>query len=122
MRWCRTLFFAGLLLLATLNEAESQNILVQRDRPFYSTSLSGFVFAADDSPIPGAQIELMNPGWKNVIAIRETNINGFFKFGRSKPGIYYLRLRAPGFQTYQLKVRVKNRVKSNPKIEMEVAN
>lgn len=118
-RWAQ-LVLGALLVFATSGSASSQELLIQLDRPFPSASLSAFVFAGDDLPIFGARVELMSPGWKNVLATRETNINGFFKFRQRRLGLYFLRLGARGFQTYKLKVRVKKGVRSLPKISMEV--
>src|SRR6476620_4405236 len=111
MNWYAKLLFAGALILTVSGIGKSQSVIIRLDKPFRAGNLSGFVFAKDGSGVPTAQVELMGAGWKTVLATRETNYNGFFRFTLSKAGLYYLRLTARGFQTYELKVRVKKGVR-----------
>ena len=114
------LVFAALLIVSTSAFARGQELLIEIDKPFSAGSLSGFVVDRNGSPIADARVELMSAGWKSVLLTRGTNMNGFFRFNSSKPGLYYLRLGARYFQTYKIKVKVKNGIKVRPKFELEV--
>ena len=89
------LLILGVIFCATC--AHSTELVLQRWVSI-SRSLDGQVLVSGtDEPISGATVELCSSGWKKVIASAKTDDKG---------KLFYLRVSAPGMNTYQLRVRI----------------
>lgn len=114
-RYFLSIVVVSFWLFATANYTSAQGLIIQEDMPFGSASLAAHVLHRGDEPIAGATVEWLRSGWGEVRRIKTTNANGYFSFGESRPGIYWLRLHAPGFQQHLIKIRVAKRFRAWPK-------
>lgn len=112
--------FLAIIFIAASN-ISGQAVIIQQDRPIRSDSLTAIVMHQGDEPIVGASVEWLQPKWGKIRKVITTNINGYFSFGVSRPGIYWIRLHAAGFQQHLIKIRVSKRTKTWPKLVMEIA-
>src|ERR1700730_17881372 len=76
-----------ILLLLTI-QGQAQNI---------SGQMSGRILDAQGAAVPGATVTASDPS-KNVTVSTKTNEQGDFVFPGLQPGLYNLRVEAPGFK------------------------
>jgi hypothetical protein len=111
-----------LVCLACITELLGQAHVVEYKIPFRSKQFSAVVVAQNDEPIADVSVEWLTAGWKKVRTTTNTNSRGFFSFRISKPGLYWLRLTASGFNQSRMKLRISKRVRTWPKLTMEIAH
>jgi hypothetical protein len=111
---------AVLVLSATCAHATE---LVLQKWVSVSRSLDGLVLVSGtDEPFSGARVELCSPGWKKVIASAKTDDKGHFSLEQDvKSKLFYLRVSAPGMNTYQLRVRIDRHAGQELNIHLSVA-
>ena len=114
------LLILGVIFCATC--AHSTELVLQRWVSI-SRSLDGQVLVSGtDEPISGATVELCSSGWKKVIASAKTDDKGNFSLEQnSKSKLFYLRVSAPGMNTYQLRVRINKHAEQGLNIHLSVA-
>lgn len=115
------LAFAITVSSAAVVHVNAQQLLIRVEKPFLAASLSGFVVDANDSPIPGVYVERMSADWKKTLSTTRSNVNGYFGFKVDRPGTYFLRLSADGFQEYEVTVKVVRKTKAKPMFKLDVA-
>jgi hypothetical protein len=73
-------------------------------------------------PAPNVRVELCSPDWKTILKSTKTDGDGDFSFDDAPGGkLFFLRLSAPGFDPYQLRVRVNKQAKSKLVIHLVIA-
>jgi hypothetical protein len=112
------LFFIG--TGAIITQVKAQNVLRQEDKAFLANTLSGTVVDANGSPMTGVQVKRTASDWMKVIAVRDTDDNGRFTFNIRRPGTYFLRFFAGGFQDYAVKVKIVTGKRAGPKFSLRV--
>ena len=76
----------------------------------------------DNAPVAGARVELRSPDWKTALKTTQTDANGKFSLGGDSNGkLVYIQISSPGFDPYQLRVRISQKSKSNLVIHLVVA-
>lgn len=88
-----------------------------------SRALAGVVTVRGTAePVNGATIDLCTPDWKTVILSTKTNDKGHFSLKQGRTAkLFYLRVSAPGMDTYQLRVRIHEHARQELSIGLSVA-
>lgn len=115
------LAFTILMIVTASTYVNAQLLLIRIEKPVLAGSLSGLIVDANGAPIPGVQVERMTASWGRFMERTNTNANGYFRFKQNRPGTYFLRLSANGFQEYEVKVRITRKHKITPKFRLYVA-
>ena len=101
----------------------AQATLVIQQKISISQALAGHVNAGmEHKPAQGVTVELCSPDWQTVIASAKTDDHGYFSLERPATGkLFYLRLSAPGINSYQLRVRIQKRGPRDLTIHLSIA-
>jgi len=106
---------------ATFRYPESQET-IQLDGELKSNALTGLVVDPNGAVTSKALVERVHAGWGKRIEGVLTNSKGRFSFPGLGPGIYFLRISKPGFNTILLKVRVSTKAKSTVRVALQLSN
>ena len=105
------LFLIGLIIPGTFAHA-FQVEPIYEGWDSVSRSLAGrVILRTEGRPAAGVTVELCGSGWKQVLASTKTDRMGHFSFepvikSKLKSRLYFLRVSAPGLNSYQLSVRL----------------
>jgi hypothetical protein len=111
----------GFILAIAVNFGHSTELVVQKE-PSLSRTLAGHALVWGNEPVSGVSVELCNSDWKAVLATTKTDKNGYFSLEKPATGkLFYIRLSAPGMNSYQLRVRIKMEAPSELTIHLSVA-
>lgn len=88
-----------------------------------SRALAGHVAVlGTEAPASGVSVGLCSPDWKKIIATTKTDDEGHFSLEKlANTRLFYLRVSAPGMDTYQLRVRIEKHAAEELKIHLSVA-
>lgn len=86
-----------------------------------SSGLRGSVRLSSGNPVTGVRVAVMDSNWSKTFRATTTNDQGRFTLGLAEPGLYYLQLSKPGFDTIRLKVRIKSRRRTNDELEVRIS-
>lgn len=114
------LFLFGIIFVAP--SADATELVIQK-WVSVSCSLTGQVIVpGTEEPARGVTVELCNAGWKEVLASTKTDSEGRFSLEQvRKSKLIYLRVRAPGMDICQLRVRIDKRAAAELHIYLSVA-
>lgn len=114
---------AALFLFSTQSAANAQATIFVQERILSARSLEGYAYIGIDGlPAEGITVTVCSPDWIEPMETVRTGPSGYFRFETGhKDGLYYLKLSAPGVNTYQLRVRLNHRKKSLIKIALSNA-
>jgi hypothetical protein len=76
------------------------------DEVIKSKSLSGTISYPGGAGMPDALVEKLEDNWGRRVEAILTDSKGYFKFTGSAPGIYFLKVSKPGFDSVRFKVEV----------------
>jgi hypothetical protein len=80
--------------------------IIQINKAMRSNSLSGVITDPSGSATSEVLVEILESNWGNRIEAILTDSEGVFAFTKNAPGVYFLRLSKPGFDSMLLKVQV----------------
>jgi Carboxypeptidase regulatory-like domain len=106
---------------AGFNYPQSQEI-IKVEAQIESKSLSGLVTDPSGAVASKALVEKVRPGWGKRIKAMFTDTDGRFAFAAAAPGIHFLRISKPGFNTILLQVRLTPKAKSTLRIDLKLSN
>jgi Carboxypeptidase regulatory-like domain len=89
--------------------------------PYLAARKSGIVLDPTGRPIRGAEVTLMDSGWKTAFKTVWADEDGRFEFSQIKLATCYLEISRPGFQIMHVKLKIVRRAKTNPRIGIELA-
>jgi hypothetical protein len=114
------LLILGMIFWATY--AHATELVLQRWVSVSRSLDGGVLVSGTDEPFSGATVELCSAGWKDVLASAKTDDKGHFSLEEDpKSKLFYLRVSAPGMNTYQLRVRIDKRNGQGLNIHLSVA-
>lgn len=89
--------------------AHAQSTVIVQEQVSVSRVLAGHAdIGITRAPAEGITVELCSSDWQTVVSSATTDKNGYFSFERpTASGLSYIRLSAPGVNSYQLRVRLK---------------
>lgn len=91
--------------------------IIQINKVIESKSMSGIITDSSGTAASEVLVERLEDNWGKRIEATLTDSKGYFAFTKNTPGIYFLKLSKPGFNSMLLKVKVKTR-KANPKLKI----
>lgn len=94
---------------------------IELDRPYLASDASAIVVDPSGAPMPGTTVKLMSVGWGKIIASKETNSQGFFRFSSGNSNLLYLEITRPGFQVMHVKLKVVRKKIKVPLIKVQIA-
>jgi len=108
----RYFFLITSFVLGLASGAQGQGIsVIELQRVFKAKALAGIVTFAGQ-PVPGALVEECTPGWKDQVAVTQTDDKGHFRLPRGETkGVHYLRVSWRGANPVWFKVRIVRRAK-----------
>ena len=97
--------------------------LVTQKEISVSHALAGHALVwGTDEPVSGATVELYSSDWKTVLASTKTDEQGHFSLEQPTTGkLFYVRVSAPGMDSYELRVRIKKQVAQELTIHLSIA-
>ena len=112
----------GFILAIAVNFGHSTELVVQKE-PSLSRTLAGHALVwGTNEPLSGVTVDLCNSDWKEVLITTKTDNKGYFSLEKPATGkLFYIRLSAPGMNSYQLRVRIKMEAPSELTIHLSVA-
>lgn len=118
----RLVVFLSLFLLVAAHHVVAQNQTIVQERVEVSRSLSGHVSVAQtEEPIDNVTVELCRSDWNTVLMSTKTDKDGHFSFENQPGKLFYIRFSSPGFNPFQLRVKVKKGAKRDLAIHLYVA-
>lgn len=119
---CFTFYLIFWLLIPAM-EVNGQNSIIIQKEISTTRTLSGTVdIGLIGLPAEGISVSLCSINWVETLASVQTDAAGHFQFGQPlKEGLYYLRLSAAGVNTYQLRIRIKKKARSDLRIHLSNA-
>jgi 5-hydroxyisourate hydrolase-like protein (transthyretin family) len=122
MKIPKPLLTLGLVFFLAVGTGHSTRLIVQM-KVSVSRALAGHAdVEVSGVPASGVTVELCSSDWKTVVASTKTDEKGYFSLEKPATGkLFYLRLSAPGMDTYQLRVRIKKHAAHDLAIHLIVA-
>lgn len=110
------------VLFFVVGTAYATELVIQKEISV-SHALAGHAIVwGTDEPVSGATVELCSSDWKTVLASTKTDKQGHFSLEQPASGrLFYIRVSAPGMDSYELRVRIKKRVAQELKIRLRIA-
>src|SRR5262245_21090545 len=93
--------------------------IVQINKVVKSKSLSGAITDPSGAAASDVLVEKLEDNWGKRVEAILTDSKGYFAFTESAPGIYFLKLSKPGFDSTLLKVEVTTK-KANSKLKIKL--
>ena|ERR1700685_4017599 len=111
----------GCALILAMRMGHSTELVEQKETSV-SRTLAGHAIVWGNEPVSGVTVELCSSEWKSVLASTKTDKNGHFSLEKPATGkLFYIRLSAPGMNSYQLRVRIRARAAPELTIHLSVA-
>src|SRR5262245_37551526 len=101
------------------NYPESPQI-IQVDKVIKSKSLSGIITDSVGAAVSDVLVEKLEDNWGKRVEAILTDSKGYFAFIGAKPGLYFLKISKPGFDSMLLKVEVTTR-KASSRLKIALA-
>lgn len=97
--------------------------LVEQKETSFSRALAGHAFVwGTNEPVSGVTVELCSSDWKSVLTSTKTDESGHFSLEKPANGkLFYIRLSAPGMNSYRLRVRIRAQAAPELTIRLSVA-
>ena len=96
--------------------------ILQIDKIVRSNSLSGVIADPSGAATQEVLVEKLEDNWGKRIEAVFTDSEGFFAFTKSAPGVYFLKISKPGFDSMLLKVQVtKKRAISRLRVRLRLS-
>jgi hypothetical protein len=97
--------------------------IIQINKSIKSKSMSGIITDPSGAAASDVLVEILEDNWGKRVEAVFTNSEGNFTFTRRPPGIYFLKISKPGFDSMLLKVEVTTkRASSRLKIRLKLSN
>jgi len=93
--------------------------IVQINKAIKSKSLSGAVTDPSGAAASDVLVEKLADNWGKSIEAVLTDSKGYFALAEGAPGVYFLKLSKPGFDSMLLKVEVTTK-KANSKLKIKL--
>jgi len=112
-----TVWIIQALLLVSAQAQEKQKVpenfnypaspqIIQVNKVIKSKSMSGIVTDPSGAAASDVLVEKLEGNWGKRVEAILTDSKGYFAFTKNTPGIYFLKLSKPGFDSMLLKVEV----------------
>jgi hypothetical protein len=96
--------------------------IIQINKAIKSKSISGIITDPSGAAASEVLVERLEANWGKRIEAILTDSKGYFAFTRNTPGVYFLKISKPGFNSMLLKVEVTTRkANSSLKIGLRVS-
>jgi hypothetical protein len=96
--------------------------IIQINKATKSKSISGIITDPSGAAAAEVLVERLEANWGKRIEAILTDSKGYFAFTKNMPGIYFLKVSKPGFNSMLLKVEVTTRkAKSSLKIGLRIS-
>ena len=110
------------VLIFAVGTVDATELVIQKEISV-SHALAGHALVwGTDEPVSGATVELYSSDWKTVLASTKTDEQGHFSLEQPTTGkLFYVRVSAPGMDSYELRVRIKKQVAQELTIHLSIA-
>lgn len=118
-----SVFAVAAMTLVIPPHLRAQYVTVYQSEVSVVPKLAGRVVGGiDNVAVADARVELRSSDWKTVLKTAKADANGDFSFGAGSIGkLFYIQVSSPGFDPYQLRVRISQHAKSKLVIHLVIA-